>query len=73
MAAKLIFFTIPRSGRETALFCPLVKIGCDKCFFNHTCKGEYDDDAKVFRINWKDKLGMARMLSKKRYTLERIA
>ena len=40
MPAKMIFLKI--RGIETMHFCPIVEVGCDKCFVPPRCKGEND-------------------------------
>ena len=42
MPAKLIFYKEPKTGEATFNFCPLVSVGCAKCFLPPACNGESD-------------------------------
>ena len=50
MAAKMIFYKHPETGEKTMQFCPLVQVGCEKCFLPKRCKGE-SDPCVAFRLD----------------------
>lgn len=52
MGARLIFFKHPKTKEENMKFCPIVQLGCDKCFFNYKCKGDEKEKATAFRLTF---------------------
>lgn len=53
MSAKLIFSIDPKSEKKTFQLCPLVEVGCGKCFLPSGCKGEHDKNV-AFRLRLKN-------------------